>query len=115
MFSCSAGSPSSVASCGGTTPSLSEYRQLTGTVSRLRSRSVLARGCIECAAEPIGCATSRYRAFSSDGTAVPEASTLTGLPSVTTLRTHSLAWCAPYSANTPPRLQPTRLTLRPLS
>jgi hypothetical protein len=28
-----------------------------------------------------------------------------------TWRTHSGAWCAPYSANTPPRLQPTRLTL----
>ena len=45
---------------------------------------------------------------------LPVSSTLTGLPSVITWRTHSGAWCAPYSENTPPRLQPTRLTLRPL-
>ena len=81
-----------MASCGGTTPSLSEYRQLIGTPSGLPSRIVLARGCIECAAEPIGCATSRYSAFSSGGTALPEASVDSGLPSVMTLRTHSLAW-----------------------
>jgi len=91
MFSQRAGSPSMVASCGGTTPSLKEYRQLVGTGIGLPSRRVLARGCIECAAEPIGCAIKRYSAFSSGGIALPAASTVTGLPSVTTQRTASLA------------------------
>jgi len=114
MFSCQAGSPSTVASCGGTTPSPSEYRQLSGTVSVLRSRSFFARGCIACAAGPIGWAISRYIALTSGGEALPSGSTLIGLPSVTTQRTHSGAWWAPYIANTPPRLHPTRLTLRPV-
>ena len=33
MFSCIAGSPLMVASCGGTTPSPSEYRQLIGSAN----------------------------------------------------------------------------------
>jgi len=95
MFSCRAGSPSIVASCGGTTPSLSEYRQDTGTASGARSRSFFARGCIVCAIGPCGWAISRYIALTSGGEALPSGSTLTGLPSVRTWRTHSGAWCAP--------------------
>ena len=63
---------------------------------------------------PIGWAISRYSALTSGGDWLPPASRLTGLPSVITERTHSVASCAPYIANMPPRLQPTRLTLRPL-
>jgi hypothetical protein len=66
-----------------------------------------------CATGPIGCAISRYIALTSGGDMLPSTSTEIGLPSVMTLRTHSGTWCAPYSANTPPRLQPSRLTLRP--
>ncbi|MBK1615563.1 hypothetical protein CKO44_19045 [Rubrivivax gelatinosus] len=95
MFSWRAGSPSVVASCGGTTPSPSEYRQDSGTCSGARSRSFLARGCIVCAVGPAGCAISRYMALTSGGEALPSGSTLIGLPSVITERTHSGAWCAP--------------------
>ncbi len=95
MFSCQRGSPSTVASCGGTTPSPSEYRQLSGTGSAFGSRSFFARGCIVCAVGPIGCAISRYIAFTKGGDALPSGSTVTGLPSVTMQRTHSGAWCAP--------------------
>ena len=84
-----------MASWGGTTPSLSEYRQLSGIGSVLRSRSFLARGCMVWAAVPIGWAISRYIALTKGGDALPSGSTVIGLPSVTTLRTHSGTWCAP--------------------
>ena len=58
-FSCSAGSPSMVASCGGTTPSVSEYRHEIGTGSAFGPRRFFARRCVTCAAVPIGCAISR--------------------------------------------------------
>jgi len=103
-----------VASCGGTTPSATEYRQEIGTGSSFRRRRYLARDCARCARVPIGWAISRYSALTSGGDWLPPASRLTGLPSVITERTHSVATCAPYIAYMPPRLQPTRLTLRPL-
>ena len=78
-----------VASCGGTTPSDSEYTQVMGTGSSARSRIFLARGCMVCAFGPIGWAISRYSAFTTAGDWLPSADTLTGLPSVMTLRTHS--------------------------
>ena len=47
------------------------------------------------AAEPSGCETRRYSAFTNGGDWLPSGSTLTGLPRVTTQRTHSGAWWAP--------------------
>ncbi|BDI08099.1 hypothetical protein CATMQ487_50690 [Sphaerotilus microaerophilus] len=48
-----------------------------------------------CAAGPSGWAISRYIAFTKGGEALPSGSTVIGLPSVITLRTHSGTWCAP--------------------
>ena len=104
-----------VASWGGTTPSDSEYRQLVGIAKRRRSRMALARGCIMWADAPRRWDTRRYSALTAVGDWLPEwASTLTGLPSVMTERTHSSVLWALYIEKTPPRLQPTRLTLRPV-
>ena len=103
-----------VASCGGTTPSAIEYRQEIGTGSVFGRRRYFARDWVRCAAVPIGCEIRRYSAFTSAGDLLPPGSKLTGLPSVMTERTHSVASCAPYMANMPPRLQPRRLTVRPL-
>lgn len=114
MFSCSSRLPSMVASCGGTTPSDSEYRHEIGSGSAFGCHSRLARWCVTCARVPIGCATRRYSALTSGADWLPARSIDTGLPSVITVRTHSGASWAPCSANMPPRLQPTRLTLRPL-
>jgi hypothetical protein len=52
--------------------------------------------------------------LTSGGDWLPAGSNVTGLPSVITERMHSGASWAPYMANMPPRLQPTRLTVRPL-
>jgi hypothetical protein len=59
MFSCSAGLPSIVASCGGTTPSESEYTQEIGSGSAFRPRSFFARRCVTCAPVPMGCEIRR--------------------------------------------------------
>jgi len=56
--------------------------------------STFARTFETCATGPIGCAKYRYSARTSIGTPMPRGVTRIGLPSETTLRTHSGATCA---------------------
>ena len=114
MFSCKAGSPSIVASCGGTTPSVRGIQAAGGNIRAATLAHGFRAGCMTCAEAPSRCETKRYNAFTALGDWLPvDASMLTGLPSVITLRTHSSALCALYR-KTPPKLHPTRLTLRPV-
>jgi len=63
-----------------------------GTGSTFGRRRYLACDCARCARVPIGWAINRYSALTSGADWLPPGSKLTGLPIVTTERTHSVAW-----------------------
>ena len=63
---------------------------------------------------PSGCDSQRYSIFTVAGASISTGLSCMGLPNATAERTHSGARCARSKAKTPPRLQPTSDTVRPL-